>query len=100
MKHPPIGGGHPLRPDQVTSVEVIRKHYLCVDEAGRRATVVRCKFCDCRCRWGERYLDLLGEAHGKQGRSLIGDMLKDDQRMTLKQTFARMRIGRTKGGND
>lgn len=98
MKHPPIGGGHPLRPDKVTDVEVIRRNHLCVDDRGRRATAMKCKVCESRCRWGERYLELMAIPYEKQGRSTAGEMLNEDPTLTLKQRFTRMRIGKIAGG--
>ncbi|MBE5801088.1 MAG: hypothetical protein E7319_02260 [Clostridiales bacterium] len=92
------GGGHPLRPDKVSDAGVIRRNHLCVDDLGRRATAMKCKVCESRCRWGERYLELMEIPYEKQGRSAAGEMLNEDPTLTLKQRFARMRIGRIAGG--
>lgn len=99
-KRPPIGGEHTYRPAMVKDPSVIRRNHLCLDDYGRRATAMMCQTCESRCRWGERYLELMEIPYKKQGRSTAGAMLTETPGLSLQQRLNRMRLGTIAGGHE
>lgn len=80
-----IGGGHFLEPGRIKNVRQMR-NMLCVDDNGRRATLIRCQQCDAPCGYGLRYLEMMGISYTGTGRrnGLPSEMLRPPRAKDLK----------------
>lgn len=80
-----IGGGHFLEPGRIKTAKQMR-NMLCVDDNGRRATLMRCQQCDVPCGYGLRYLEMMEIPYQGAGRrnGLPSELLRSPRAKDLK----------------